>query len=105
MKKKQTYLFALIGLAVALFAFKKPGKKTGVVYVDQTDSPAGSRQVYSYPGTNVYSADGGILFQYDTGNIGMTVINNLSNGFMVSYGDVYSPKNVGIVLQNAVQII
>ena len=106
-KKNSLYIFLLIGAVVLLSSFKNKGKKlTGTVYVDQTDAPSGTKQVYSKVGTKVYNRNGELIYTYDTANIGMTVTATNSDGTIsIVFGDVFQNGLAGFVYANEIQII
>lgn len=106
-KKNSLYIFLLIGAVVLLSSFKNKSKKlTGTVYVDQTDAPSGTKQVYSKVGTKVYNRNGELIYTYDTANIGMTVTATNSDGTIsIVFGDVFQNGLAGFVYANEIQII
>ena len=106
-KKNSLYIFLLIGAVVLLSSFKNKGKKlTGSVYVDQTDAPSGTKQVYSKVGTKVYNRNGELIYTYDTANIGMTVTASNPDGTIsIVFGDVFQNGLAGFVYANEIQII
>ena len=106
-KKNSLYIFLLIGAVVLLSSFKNKSKKlTGTVYVDQTDAPSGTKQVYSKVGTKVYNRNGELIYTYDTANIGMTVTATNPDGTIsIVFGDVFQNGLAGFVYANEIQII
>ena len=106
-KKNSLYIFLLIGAVVLLSSFKNKSKKlTGTVYVDQTDAPSGTTQVYSKVGTKVYNRDGSLIYTYDTDNIGMTVTGENADGTIsIVFGDVFQNGLAGFVYANEIQKI
>jgi hypothetical protein len=106
-KKNSLYIFLLIGAVVLISSFKNKGKKlTGAVYVDQTDAPSGTKQVYSKVGTKVYNRDGSLIYTYDTANIGMTVTGENADGTIsIVFGDVFQNGLAGFVYANEIQKI
>jgi len=106
-KKNSLYIFLLIGAVVLLSSFKNKSKKlTGTVYVDQTDAPSGTTQVYSKVGTKVYNRDGSLIYTYDTANIGMTVTGENADGTIsVVFGSVFDNGLAGFVYANEIQKI
>jgi hypothetical protein len=80
-------------------------KKSGAVFVDQTDAPAGSKQVYSNIGTQVLDLNGSTIYTYDTANIGMTVTGDLGDRYQVVFGDTFSGGITAFVLKNNIQTI
>ena len=106
-KKNSLYIFLLIGAVVLLSSFKNKSKKlTGTVYVNQTDAPFGTTQVYSKVGTKVYNRDGSLIYTYDTANIGMTVTGENADGTIsIVFGDVFQNGLAGFVYANEIQKI
>ena len=106
-KKNSLYIFLLIGAVVLLSSFKNKSKKsTGSVYVDQTDAPSGTKQVYSNVGTKVYNRNGDLIYTYDTANIGMTVTAENADGTIsIVFGDVFQNGLAGFVYANEIQKI
>jgi hypothetical protein len=106
-KKNSLYIFLLIGTVILFSSFKNKGKKlTGSVYVDQTDAPSGTTQVYSKVGTKVYNRDGQLKYTYDTANLGMTVTGTDPDGrITVVFGDVFQNGLIGWVYPNEIQKI
>jgi flagellar hook assembly protein FlgD len=101
------YGFLLIGAIVLFSSFKNKGKKlTGSVFVDQTDAPSGTQQVYSKVGTKVYNRNGELIYTYDTANLGMTVTQNNPDGTIsIVFGDTFQNGLPGFVYSNEIQTI
>jgi len=107
-KKNSLYIFLLIGTVVLFSSFKNKGKKlTGTVYVDQTDAPSGTTQVYSKVGTKVYDRNMNVIYTFDTANIGMTFISMNPEGTIASivFGDTFQNGLPGFVYVNDVKTI
>lgn len=95
----------LIGAGlVALFAFKNPKKKgkKGYVLVGQLNAPAGSKQVYSKVGTQVYNMNNQQIFVYDFIGAGMTVTKETADKYGVVIGDNFMNGIPGWVFKNSV---
>ena len=106
-KNQSLYLYLLIGAVVLLSSFKNKSKTlTGSVYVDQTDAPTGTTQVYSKVGTKVYNLNGDLIYTFDTANIGMTVTGKNANGTIsIVFGDTFDTGLSGYVNANEIQTI
>ena len=106
-KNASLYIFLLVGVVVLFSSFKNKAKKlTGSVYVDQTDAPTGTTQVYSKVGTKVYDLNGNTIYTYDTANIGMTVTGKNTDGTIsIVFGDVFQNGLPGYVYSIDVQTI
>ena len=112
-KKNSLYIFLLIGTVVLFSSFKNKSKKlTATVYVDQTDAPSGTTQVYSKVGTKVYDRNMNVIYTFDTANIGMTKtgINGFTsdapvNTYSVVFGDTFENGLPGYVNINDVTIL
>jgi flagellin-like hook-associated protein FlgL len=112
-KKNSLYIFLLIGAVVLLSSFKNKNKKlTGTVYVDQTDAPSGTTQVYSKVGTKVFDINRNLIYTFDTANIGMTKTgvngftdNVPANTYSVVFGDTFQNGLPAYVDINDVQIL
>ena len=106
-KNKSLFILLGIGVIVLLSSFKKKTRVlSGKVYIDQTDAPAGTSQVYSKEGTNVYDRNMNIIYTFDTANLGMTVTGSGVNGTIsIVYGDTFYTGLPGFVYSNDIQTI
>ena len=103
-KEKNIIPFFLIGAVILFSSFKKK-KLKGSVYVDQTDAPTGTKQVYSNIGTQVYNRNNALIYTFDTANIGMTVTDDLGGWYSIVLGDTFENGVPGWVYKTDVKTI
>lgn len=104
-KKSGVLIFALIAGAILFSSFTKKKKLKGAVYVDQLNAPAGTKQVYSNVGTQVYNRNNDVIYTFDTANIGSTVTFNGGDYYDIVLGDDFNSGISGWVLTKDIQII
>jgi hypothetical protein len=105
--KKNTLITVgvLGGLYLLLTSFKKP-KLTGTVYVEQSNAPTGTYQVFSKVNTQIWDRNGNPVYTYDTANLGMTVTGTKDNTYYaVVIGSDFANGTAGFVLMNDVNTI
>lgn len=98
MKKNTLITIGVLGgLYLLLTAFKKP-KLTGTVYVEQSNAPTGTNQVFSKVNTEIFDQNGNVIYTYDTANLGMTVTGvRGSNMYAVVIGSDFANGTAGFV--------
>jgi hypothetical protein len=109
MAKKFNYTYILLGIGalVLLSTFKKKALAgLGLIYRDQTDPPAGTKQVYSKVGTKLYNRNGDLIYTYNEANLGMSIVGVEKNGTLsVVFGDTFDQGLPAFVKSNEVQYL
>jgi hypothetical protein len=110
MKKDNIILkLGLLAGAFILFnSFKNKNdqkKLKGSVYVDQTDVPTGTKQVYSEVGTRVFDKNMNTIYTFDTANLGMTVTGYENGMYSIVLGSNFQQGVPGYVNNEDVQIL